>query len=153
MKFSTRKLEKPGPVNSNRCEVEQVIQFRFKPGTRQPQYEVKWKGYEHKVNSWINVEDIDEQLKADHCLHRNKSHTYNLRKSGKSAQERLKREETFRQIHEVGLKALKAVNPDYEEPAFTAQALFSTYLDDHVARSEGYLRVIPRKRSHMHFNL
>ena len=48
---------------------------------------------------------------------------------------------------------MKAVNPDYEEPGFTAQALFSTYLDDHVDRSEAYLRVILRKRSHMHFNL
>ena len=48
---------------------------------------------------------------------------------------------------------MKGVNTDYEEPEFTAQALFSTYLDDHVDRSEGYLRVILRKRSHVHLNV
>ena len=79
-KFPTRKLDKPGAVEDHRWEVEQVLQFRFKPGTRQPQYEVKWQGYEYKDNSWINAEDIDEQLKADHWLHGNKSHTYKLRK-------------------------------------------------------------------------
>ena len=38
----------------------EVLQFRFKPGTREPQYEVKWNGYELKDNSWINAEDIVE---------------------------------------------------------------------------------------------
>ena len=140
-------------MEGDRCEVEEVLQFRFKPGTRQPQYEVKWTGYEHKDNTCIYAEDIDEQLKADHWLHGNKSHTDKLRQSGKSPQARLKREETLRQIHEGRLRVLKGVNPDYEEPEFTAQALFSTYLDDHVDRSEGYLTVIPRKRSHVDLNL
>ena len=135
-----------------RSEVEQVLQFRFKPETRQPQYEVKWKGYEYKDNSWINAEDIDKQLKADHWLHGNKSHTYKLRQSGKCLQARLKREETLIQIPEERLRVLNGVNPDYEEPEFTAQALFSTYLDEHVERSKGYLRVILRKKSHVHFN-
>ena len=72
MKFPTRKLNKPGPLKGARWEVEQVIQFRFKPETRQPQYEVKWKGYEDKGNSRINAEDMDEQLKADHWLQSNK---------------------------------------------------------------------------------
>ena len=151
--FPTRKLNKPGTVEGDRWEVEQVLLFRFKPGTRQLQYEVKCQGYEHKDNSWINANDIDEQLKADHWLHSNKSHTYKLRKSGKSPQARLKREETLRQIHEERLRVLKAVNPDYEEPEFTAQAWFYTYLDDHVDRSDGYLRVIPRNRSHVYFNV
>ena len=130
-----------------------LLLMRFKPGTRQPQYEVKWKGYGHKDNSWINAEDIDEQLKADHWLHGNKTHTYKLRKSGKSPQARLKREETLRQIHEERLKVLKGVNSDYKEPEFTIQALFSTYLDNHIDRSPGYLRVILRKRASVHFNL
>ena len=114
---------------------------------------MQWKGYQHKDNGWIYAKDIDAQLQADHWLHGNKSHTYKLRKSGKSTQARLKREETLRQIHGGRLSILKGVNTDYEEPEFTAQALFSTYLDDHVDRSEGYLRVITRKRSHVHFNL
>ena len=71
-----------------------MLQFRFKPGTRQPQYEVKWKAYEHKDNSWINAEDIDKQLEADHGLHDNQSHTYILRTAGQSAQARLKTEKT-----------------------------------------------------------
>ena len=33
-KFPTRKLYKPGPVEGNRWQVEQVLQFRFKAGTR-----------------------------------------------------------------------------------------------------------------------
>ena len=111
-KLPTRKLDKPGPVEGDRWEVEQGLQFRFEPGTRQPQYEVKWKGYEHKDNSWINAEDMDEQLKADHRLHGNKSHTYKLRTSGKSPQVTLKREETLKQIHEERLKVLKGVTAD-----------------------------------------
>ena len=70
-------------------------QFRFEPETRQPQYEVTWKCYEYNDNSWINAEHIDEQLKSDHWLHGYKSHTYKLRKSGKSPQARLKGEETL----------------------------------------------------------
>ena len=101
-KFATRKLDKPGPVEGYRWEVDQVLQFRFKPGTRQPQYDVEWKGYEHKDNSWINAEDIDEQLTADHWLHGNKSHTYKLRKSGKSSQASYKRKERLRQIYCYG---------------------------------------------------
>ena len=84
-KFPTRKQYKLGSVEGHRWEVEQVLQLRFKPGTRQPQYKVQWKGYEYKDNSWINAEDIDEQVKADYWLHSNKSHTYELRKSGKSS--------------------------------------------------------------------
>ena len=152
-KFPTRTLDKPGQVEGDRWEVEQVLQFRFKPGTRQPPYEFKWKGYEHKDNSLINAEDIDEQLKADHCLHGNKSRTYKVRKSGKSQQAILMTEDTLLQIQEERLRGLKRVNSDYEEPELTAQASFSTYLDDHVDRSEGYIRVIPRKRSHEHSNL
>ena len=98
----------------------------MKPETRQPQYEVKWKRYEHKDNSWINAEDIDAQLKADHWLHGNKSHTYKLRKSGKSTQARLNREETRIQLHEAGLRVLKGVNSDHGEPEFTPRALFYT---------------------------
>ena len=152
-KFPTRKLYKPGPVEGDRWEVEHVLQFRFKSGTRQAQYAVKWKGYPHKDNPCINAEDMDEELNADHWLHGNKSHSYKLSKSGKSTEVRLKREEPQRQIHEERLRVLKEVNPDYEEPEFTAQGLLYTYLDNHVDRSEGYLRVIPRKRSHVHFNL
>ena len=40
-KFPTRTLDKPGLVEDDRWEVEQVPQFRFRPETRQPQYEVK----------------------------------------------------------------------------------------------------------------
>ena len=152
VKFTSRNLHKPGPVEGDRWEVEQVLQFTFKPGTRQPQYFVKWKGYEHKDNSCINAEDIDKQQKADHWLHGNKSHTYKLGKSGKSSQAKLKRVETRRQIHEERVRVLKGVKPDYEEPEFSAQALFYTYLDDHIDRREGYVRVILRKRSHLHFN-
>ena len=93
------------------------------------------------------------QLKADYRLHCYKSHTYKLRKSGKSTQARLKGVEILRQIHEERLKVLKAGNADYEEPELPAQSLFSTHLDDHVDRSEAYFRVISRKRSHVHFNL
>ena len=50
-KSSTSKLDKPGSVEANRWEVEHVLQFRFKPRTRQPQYEVKCKGYDNKDNS------------------------------------------------------------------------------------------------------
>ena len=64
--FPTRKQDKPDPVEGDRCEVEQVLQFRFKPESRQPQYEVKWTAYEHKYNSYINADDVHEQLKADH---------------------------------------------------------------------------------------
>ena len=71
----------------------------------------------------MNAEDIDEQLKVDHWLHANKSHTYELRKSGKFPEARLNREETLRQIHEERLRVLTGVNPDYEEPEFTTQAL------------------------------
>ena len=130
-----------------------MLQFRFKPETRQPQYEVKWNGYERNDNSYINAEDIDEQLITDNWHHGNQSHTYKLRKSGKSIQARLKREETLRQIHEERLRVLKGVNLNCEEPQFTAQALFFTYLKDHVDRSKTYLEVIPRKGSHVHFNL
>ena len=63
VKFLTRQLDTPGPVEGDRWQVEHVLLFRFKPVTRQPQDEVKWKGYEHKDNSWINAEDIDEQEK------------------------------------------------------------------------------------------
>ena len=101
----------------------------------------------------IDAQDIDAQLEANHCLHGNKSHTYKLRKSGQSAQARLKREEALIQIDDGRLKILKAGNTDNEEPEFTAQPLFSTNLDDHVDQSEGYLRDIPRKRRHVHYNL
>ena len=101
----------------------------------------------------INAEDIDKQLKAEHWLYGNKSNTCELRKSGKSRQGRPKREETIRHIHEERLKVLTAVNSDYEEAEFTAKELFSTSLDYHVDRSEGYLRVIHRKRAHVHFDL
>ena len=57
-KFTNRKLDKPATVEGDRWEVEKVLQFRFQPATRRPQYEVKWKGYEHKDNSWINAEEI-----------------------------------------------------------------------------------------------
>ena len=107
-KVPTSKLDKPDPVEGDRWEVEQVLQFRFKPGTSKPQYEVKWKGYENEDNSWINAEDIDEQLKADHCLHSNKSHTYKLRKLGKSSQARLKRAEILRQIQEERLTVVRS---------------------------------------------
>ena len=111
-KVPTSNVDKPDPVEGDRWEVEQGLQFRFKPGTSKPQYEVKWKGYEKKGNSCINAEDMDGQLKGDHCLDSNKSHTYNLRKSRTSSQARLKREETQRQIHEERLRVLKEVNPD-----------------------------------------
>ena len=105
-KFTNRKLDKPGPVEGDRWEVEKVLQFRFKPGTRQPQYEVQWNGYEQHENSCINAEDIDQQLKVNHELHGKKSQTFNLSKSGKSPHARLNREETPRQIHEEGLRVL-----------------------------------------------
>ena len=50
-KFPTRKLDKPGPVEADRWQVEQVLPFRVKPGTRQPQYEVKCRSYEEKDKS------------------------------------------------------------------------------------------------------
>ena len=50
-KFPTRKLDKPDPVEEDKWEVEKVSQFGCKPAIRQPQYEVKWKGYEYEDNS------------------------------------------------------------------------------------------------------
>ena len=57
-KFPTRNLHKPGPVEDDRWQVEQVLKFRFKPVTKQPQYEVKWKGYEHKTTAGSMLERL-----------------------------------------------------------------------------------------------
>ena len=47
VKFTNSKLNKSGPVAVAPWEIVRVLEFRFKRATRQPQYEVKWKGYHH----------------------------------------------------------------------------------------------------------
>ena len=57
--FATRKLDKPDSVVRERLEVDQVLQFRLQPVTRQHQYEVQCNTYEDKDNSWIKGDDIE----------------------------------------------------------------------------------------------
>ena len=43
-------LNRPGPVEEDRWEVEKVLEFRSQPKTGKPQYKVQYKGWPTKYN-------------------------------------------------------------------------------------------------------
>jgi len=64
-KFPLRGLSKPGLVEDDRYEVEKVLEYRTAPRTGQPQYKVRWLGYSHNDDQWINADHITTEILQD----------------------------------------------------------------------------------------
>jgi len=52
-------------VEDDRYEVEKVLEYRTAPRTGQPQYKVRWVGYSHNNDQWINADHITTEILQD----------------------------------------------------------------------------------------
>ena len=78
-KFPARELTEPGPVEDDEWEIDQVLEFRFQPRTRKPQYKVRWKGYAPNHDSWVFKEDISPESIQHYWKHADTTATYRKR--------------------------------------------------------------------------
>ena len=112
--FPERKLNRPGPVEEDRWEVEKVLEFRSQPKTGKPQYKVQCKGWPTKYNQWLFTADIDEYLIQQFWLHSSKAATYKRRKTHKSPHYRKSRPQTLDMINKERERALRGIEEEKE---------------------------------------
>ena len=97
-KFPAREFTEPGPVEEDEWEIEQVLEFRFQPRTRKPQYKVRWKGYAPKFDSWVFKEDITTDAIEQYWRYKDTSATYKKRPVRKAKIGRRSRTNTLAEI-------------------------------------------------------
>jgi hypothetical protein len=110
--FPTRTLAQPGPVESDRWEVEKVLEMRSQPKTGTIQYKVRWTGWGPSHDSWQKASNIDQGLLEEFWKNGNKASTFKRRPVGNKDKKRKTREETLKMINDEKMRVLKGKEVD-----------------------------------------
>ena len=96
--FPPRQLAKPGPVSSDRCEVERALEYRKAPPTGAPEYKVRWLGHSLEDDQWIDAKDISTRILQDLWTKGSLENTFQRRRTNNRQPGRYQREETLAMI-------------------------------------------------------
>ena len=132
--FPESKLNRPGPVEEDRWELEKVHEVRSQPKTGKPQYKVQRKGWPTKYNQWLYTAYIEEDLIQQFWLHGSKTATHKRRKTNKSTRDKEIRQGTLDMINKARSRALRGIAEEEEPQApqpveGISSAFLHAYLD------------------------
>ena len=81
--FPGRKLEKPGPVEDDRWEVKNVLEFILASRTEERQYKVRWLGYSLADDQWVSATHITSEILQEFWVKGSLQDTFKHRRTKK----------------------------------------------------------------------